>query len=34
MSTYEQNARVIEDDLKWLQSIIEYRIESFITKQP
>ena len=33
MSTYEQNARVIEDDLKWLQSIIEYRIENFITKQ-
>jgi hypothetical protein len=33
MSTYEQNARVIEDDLKWLQRIIGHRIETFITQQ-
>ena len=33
MSTYEQNARVIQEDLKWLQSIIELRINNFITKQ-
>lgn len=33
MSTYEQNARVIEEDLKWLQSIIEQRINQFLLNQ-
>ena len=33
MSTYEQNARVIEEDLKWLQSIIENKIDHLVTGQ-
>lgn len=33
MSTYEQNAKVIEDDLQWLRSIVENRVNSLVTDQ-
>lgn len=33
MSTYEQNAKVIEDDLQWLRSIVENKVNSLVTDQ-